>query len=96
MTNIDYTNFTAEELHVEISRLNKELAEAHLRVSEIEHDICRAKIALYKYYDERGIFCREEVTVVDEQGKPCPVVEEVETTIIDDDGKPRSVSVRYY
>ena len=46
--NIDYTNFTAEELRAEIEGLKQERADALHRITEIDHDISTAQKELGK------------------------------------------------
>lgn len=48
-TNIDYTNFTPEELRAEIEGLKQERKDALLRVEEIDHDIRAAQKELGKW-----------------------------------------------
>lgn len=48
MDNIDYTNFTSEELMTEVERLKHELDNAQLRVAQIKQDIIRAQDAFLK------------------------------------------------
>lgn len=48
MTNIDYTNFTAEELLAEIEELKQERVKALHRITEIDHDIRAAQKELGK------------------------------------------------
>ena len=48
MTNIDYTNFTADELLEEIEGLKQERADALHRITEIDHDIRAAQKELGK------------------------------------------------
>ena len=48
MNDIDYTNFTPEELREEIEGLKQERKDALLRVSEIDHDIRAAQKELGK------------------------------------------------
>lgn len=48
MDNIDYSNFTAEELRAEIEELKQERANALHRITEIDRDIRTAQKELGK------------------------------------------------